>query len=158
MIFCSIAPRFKKLFADKSFFYDTAMKNTPTLQGHVNSDSIRGRCFYTGYDISNLDNAISSTKAFTTNSDIADRVGFAAAPAPKSFREWRLQRPHIAFSIEVCAWFMHQMHREGYPNISRDRITQTQQPAFVGGVTDLASPVDGLVNLGYTMLHEVRLL
>ncbi|KAH7345841.1 hypothetical protein BKA66DRAFT_448049 [Pyrenochaeta sp. MPI-SDFR-AT-0127] len=38
---------------------------------------------------------------------------------------------------------------------NKDVIAQTQQPGFKGGITSYALPVDGLRNLGLSMLHEL---
>lgn len=68
-----------------------------------------------------------------------------------------VERPNIAYTIDICAWTLHQSALRGWPIIGEDLIKKTQQPGFKGGVTDIALPVDGLAELGYTMLHEVLL-
>jgi hypothetical protein len=153
MIFCS-KDRFKQLNPANKFYYDTSMKNTVYVQGNVESGSVRGDCLSTAYDINNLA-AGGKTQAFTTDSDNYDRAAYQAAPSPKSLRNFRVERQNIAFSIDFCTWFLHRQLHEGWPSINKDRITQTQQPGFKGGITEYATPIDGLRNVGLSMLHEV---
>ena len=58
--------------------------------------------------------------------------------------------------MDVYASFLHRSLNLGWPRINKDRITQTQQPGFKGGVSDFTTPVDGLRNTGLATLHEMR--
>lgn len=96
--------------------------------------------------------------AFTTGSDSVDFAAFKDAPSPKSLGNFRAPAPDIAFSIDVCTWYMHKMSLQGWPRISEERVRQIQQEGYVGAVAVFATAVDGLRSIGLTMLHEVRLI
>ncbi|KAF2265277.1 hypothetical protein CC78DRAFT_579535 [Lojkania enalia] len=150
MIFCS-NDRIKQL-GPNSLFRDTSMGNQPYLSMELKDNSIRAKCHGVDY---NLQNTAGKIMAFTTPSDRFNKAGYLEAPKPKSIEDFTSPRPNIAFSIDVCTWFLHKSLEMGWPRIDKDRITQTQQPGFKGGVTNFATPVDGLRNTGLMMLHEL---
>lgn len=155
MIFCSLG-RFKQPnFPESTLFRDTAMRNSPIPSWWLEPGQPKGDCYNLKYDVNNLADG-GKTQALTTPSDRFDQAGFNAAPEPKSRGDFKIERPRVAFTIDVCTWFLHRTLQQWWPSINKDRIMQTQQPGFRGGVSSFATPVDGLRNTGLTMLHEVR--
>ncbi|KAH7083728.1 hypothetical protein FB567DRAFT_90998 [Paraphoma chrysanthemicola] len=152
MIFCSIG-RYKQLYApEHQNWYDTSMKNRPEPPFRFKAGTIRTSCYNTEYDVNNLEGR---TMAFTTHSDTLDLSAYRAAAEPKKLNDFSVRRPDIAFAIDVCTWFLHKQLLLGWPSITHDRIAQTQQPGFRGGITDLSTPIDGLRNAALTLLHEL---
>lgn len=151
MIFCSNG-RFKEPDDNSNFYLDTSMKNTKYLTIELGGDSKRARCYAVDYS---LEDTVGKVMAFTTPSDFLNKGAYVKAPNPKNIKDFTTPRTDIAFSIDVCTWFLHQSLQRNWPRIDKDRVTQTQQPGFKGGVSDFALPVDGLRNTGLTMLHEV---
>lgn len=94
--------------------------------------------------------------AFTTDSDHVDFAAFIAAPRPKTLSNFRMPAPNVAFSIDVCTWFMHKMSLEGFPRISKELVRQVQQDGYAQAAAAFALPVDGLRKVGLALLHEVR--
>ena len=156
MIFCSNAR-----FVDKpgsSLLFDTSMEWWPYLPTfEFRPNSRRVKCYAVDYDLT--DPQGTRALAFTTPSDYFDKKGFLDAPAPKNIEDYKSPRTNIAFTMDVCTWFLHQCNQGGWPRIDKDRITQTQQPGFKEGAAalpEVRTPVDGLVNTGYALLHEVK--
>lgn len=155
MIFCSL-DRFKQLNLPASnLFRDTAMGNNPIVSWWLDPGQPKGDCYNLKYDVNNLADG-GKTQALTTPSDRFDLAGYNAAPEPKFRENFKIQRPRVAFTIDVCTWFLHRTLQQGWPSINKNRIMQIQQPGFRGGVSSFATPVDGLRNTGLSMLHEVR--
>jgi hypothetical protein len=154
MIFCS-SDRIKKLSTETDLLFDISMRNTRFISAELDPDTKRGRCYAINYDVANIQG---SAMAFTTLSDFIDKGAYIDAPRPKRMQDFLVPRPNIAYSIDFCTWFLHKSLQQGWPRISKERIIQTQQPGFVGGVKWYATPVDGLRNKGLSMLHEVTSL
>jgi hypothetical protein len=160
MIFCS-SGRFQQLGLQetppKSLWSDTASRNKKFMSSQVSEPtSLRAKCYAIDYDVNNIIDG--RTMAFTTASDDINWAGYVKSPRPKKLSDFSSPRPEIAFSIDICTWFLHTSLQQNWPVIGKDMITQTQQPGFQGGIKWYATPFDGLRNLGLTMLHEVRLL
>jgi hypothetical protein len=159
MIFCN-NERFDRSGPDgpdpesTKYFYDFSMKKAPFISSEfTDDDSKRPRCHSVTY---NAQRPEGDYQAITTPSDRLDKKAYVAAPRPKRPIDYSRPRTDIAFSIDVCRWFIHKMFHQGWPRVDKDRITLTQQPGFRGGITWHATPIDGLRTMGLTMLHEVK--
>jgi hypothetical protein len=152
MIFCS-NDRFKNLSPGSKSYFDISMKNTKYISVELEVNSLRWRCRNVQYDAHSPEG---TTQAITTPSDYFAKGEFHDALQPKNRRDFLRPRPHIACAIDICTWFLHKMSLQGWAPVSKDRITQTQQDGFRGGLTAYSTPIDGLRGMGLTMLHEVR--
>jgi hypothetical protein len=138
MIFCSNDRFIRKPPGSTSFYYDTAMEDRKYLSVEI-EEGMRRHCRNVNYDAHNPEG---NTQAFTMPSDYIDKGGYAKATKPKHKRDYMTPRPHVACSIDVCTWFLHKMSLQGWAPVSKDRITQTQQDGFRGGLAAHSTPVD----------------
>jgi hypothetical protein len=138
---------------DSKSYMDIAARNTRYISVEMEPDTKRGRCHGVTYDVANIQG---KSMAFTTSSDFFNKGAYHNAPQEtRTMAQFSYPRQDIADTIDVCTWFLHKSLQQGWPRISKDRIAQTQQPGFAGGITWYATPVDGLRNTGLVMLHEV---
>jgi hypothetical protein len=144
----------KQLNPSSKLISDTSMKNKIYPSWHLLPPYARGECWSVEYDVNDPNGR---AMALTTASDEVDRKAFKAASEPKDPDDFATPRDDIAYSMDICTWFLHKSLQRGWPSIDKDMITQVQQPGFKGGITWYALPVDGMRNTGLTMLHEVRL-
>ncbi|KAH7076788.1 hypothetical protein BKA63DRAFT_290227 [Paraphoma chrysanthemicola] len=151
MIFCS-NDRLQQTVPGTTLYFDQSMKDTRYFSVELEKDAPRGRCHSTEY---NLESTAGLAMAFTTASDRYNKEAYIKAPKPKRIEDFGFPRENIACSIDLCNWFMHRSLLQGWPRISTDRVKQTQQPGFRGGIVSFVTPVDGLRNTGLTMLHEL---
>jgi hypothetical protein len=153
MIFCS-KDRFKKLDPDSGSWFDISARNTRYISLELDPDTKKGRCYAVDYDVTNIQGR---SMAITTDSDFFNKGAYLKAPKDtRQMADFVYARPNIADTIDVCTWFLHKSSQGGWPRVSKDRVAQTQEPGFVGGISWYSTPVDGLRSIGLAMLHEVR--
>ncbi|KAF2271293.1 uncharacterized protein EI97DRAFT_471312 [Westerdykella ornata] len=151
MIFCS-KDRFKPKQGSTQLM-DTSMNNKLFSASSFDDDKLRGACYKTDYDLNNVNEK--KPTALTTPSDLFDKKKYNQDGKPPDMSPYMVAQPKVADTIDICPWLLHRSAGRGWPRIDKDQITKTQQPGFKDGLSDIALPVDGLVDTGYTLLHEL---
>lgn len=161
MIFCT----WKRIVKFGDHYKDTSMRNKPIGKSQMiedpryPSDGARSRCDTSSYDLQQTQGL---TMAFTTTSNGYDLEGIKAAKIAAgpngdvNKEDFGIRNRKLADTIDICRWYLHAMQLAGMPRINKDRIIQTQQPGFKASTIGHSMPVDGLRNVGATLLHEVR--
>ena len=113
-------------------------------------------CYTTEYELNNI--GASRAIIFTTPSRGINLLQWLKENQPPDKTSHKDDRVTAAYSIDICAWYLHQQSNSGRRKIDGARIMEPQEPGFVGSATNIANPVDALRGVELSLLHELRFL
>ncbi|KAH8722875.1 hypothetical protein GQ44DRAFT_729267 [Phaeosphaeriaceae sp. PMI808] len=118
----------------------------------------KNKCHTVAYD---LDNTAGWAKAYVVELNYVDLKGYLAAKSPKDRVDWKISQLNVAFTMDFCNWYLHELSLNGWLRIDKTLVMKTQQPDFKRGTLPNATPIDGLrmagpICYGWKCIQDIK--